>query len=246
MAETDMEVQLKQVLGAIIFAAKQPLTIAQIRRILSDVAVGEVGLPAAFEGLKESEIKASLDALRAEWETRQDGFYLAEVSGGYRFETDAACGPWVRHLLNVGKPARLSRPALETLAIIAYRQPVTRAEIEGVRGVAVDHILRLLMEMQLVRIVGRSDLPGKPLLYGTTAAFLEHFGIKEVSELPGIQELARREKDRTEADAAAAGEPTTEADAPSESEKVPASDDQKSAGGEQENQSSAPEEGKEQ
>jgi segregation and condensation protein B len=87
---------------------------------------------------------------------------------------------------------------LETLAIIAYRQPVARAEIEGVRGVAVDHILRLLMEMQLVKIIGRSNLPGRPLLYGTTALFLEHFGLKDVTELPGIEELARRSEQRVQ------------------------------------------------
>jgi segregation and condensation protein B len=195
--------ELKQVLGAIVFAAKQPMTAAQIRKVLSEVASTSEAFPVAagFSKLKESQIRAALEELRAEWETRTDGFHLAESPAGFRFESDAECGPWVRHLLDIGKPQRLSRPALETLAIIAYRQPVTRAEIEGVRGVAVDHILRLLMELQLVKIAGRSELPGKPLLYGTTSAFLEHFGLKEIKDLPGIQELARRNQEAAAASA---------------------------------------------
>jgi segregation and condensation protein B len=96
-------------------------------------------------------------------------------------------------MLDVGKPTKLSRPALETLAIIAYRQPISRAEMEGVRGVTVDHVLRMLMEMQLIKIVGRSELPGRPMLYGTTQLFLEHFGLKDIKQLPGIEELARME-----------------------------------------------------
>ncbi len=227
MSET--EVQLKQVLGAIVFAAKQPMTAAQIRKVLCEVASGSAeAFPstAAFAKLKESEVRAALEDLRAEWETRAEGFHLAEGPGGFRFESDAECGPWVRHLLDIGKPQRLSRPALETLAIIAYRQPVTRAEIEGVRGVAVDHILRLLMELQLVKILGRSELPGKPLLYGTTSAFLEHFGLKDIKELPGIHELARRDQAAAQAAEAVAAEappaPAAEPEVPpAETESTP-------------------------
>lgn len=200
MSETPAGVELKRVLNAIIFAAKEPVSIREIIKVLTEVAEGGAeGGGAALGKPKESAVKAALDELHSEWEKRVIGFHLTEVAGSYRFQSDPECGPWVRNLLNLGKPARLSRPALETLAIIAYRQPVARAEIEGVRGVAIDHILRLLMEMQLVKIIGRSNLPGRPLLYGTTALFLEHFGLKDVRELPGIEELARRSERQAQA-----------------------------------------------
>ena len=193
MEETHRAAELKQVLGAIIFAAQHPLALKDIRKLLTEVAAGSDDATAlAFSEIKETDLKVALDELCAEQQQFTIGMHLTEVAGGYRFQTDVACGLWVRHLLNLGKPVRLSRPGLETLAIIAYRQPVTRAEIESVRGVAVDHVLRLLMELQLVRIVGRSDLPGRPMLYGTTDLFLEHFGLTDIKQLPGIDELSRR------------------------------------------------------
>ena len=115
------------------------------------------------------------------------GVELVEASGGYRFQTASDCGKWVRKMLNKGKPARLSRPAIETLAIIAYRQPVSRSEIESIRGVYAGHVVKALMEMQLVRIIGRSDLPGRPFLFGTTPAFLDHFGLKSLKDLEPIR-----------------------------------------------------------
>ncbi|MGI5869876.1 MAG: SMC-Scp complex subunit ScpB [Kiritimatiellia bacterium] len=115
------------------------------------------------------------------------GFELVEVSGGYRFQTASDCGKWVRKMLNKGKPTSLSRPAIETLAIIAYRQPVARSEIESIRGVSASHVIKALMEMQLVRIIGRSDLPGRPFLFGTTPAFLDHFGLKSLKDLEPIK-----------------------------------------------------------
>ena len=122
--------------------------------------------------------------------------HVIEVANGFRFENDSSCGPWLRHLLERGRPTRLSRPALETLAIIAYRQPVMRSEIEAVRGVAVDQIIRNLLEMQLIKIVGRSELPGRPWQFGTTQKFLEHFGLKNLMDLPGVEELRRMEDDQ--------------------------------------------------
>ncbi len=182
---------LQQILGAIIFAARQPMTPTAVRKVLQETADINSEDAALYGGVKEAEIKACLQQIKAECETALLGVHLIESAEGFRFQSDPVGGPWVRHMLNVGKPTRLSRPALETLAIIAYRQPISRAELEGVRGVAVDHVIRLLMEMQLIRIVGRSELPGRPMLYGTTALFLDHFGLKELRELPGITELAR-------------------------------------------------------
>ena len=123
---------------------------------------------------------------------------VAEVAGGYRLQTDAACGDWVRRMLNRGKPQRISRPMVETLAIVAYRQPISRSEIESIRGVGVGHVIKALMEMQLVRIVGRSDLPGRPFLFGTTTGFLDHFGLKSLNDLnamqPGIERTPAAEQ----------------------------------------------------
>jgi segregation and condensation protein B len=189
---------LKQLLGSLILGAAQPLTLGELRRHLSDVAKEYEGHTAVFAKVREKELRSALDELSADIAGACVGFHLVEVAGGFKLQTDAAAGPWLRLLLNTGKPYRLSRPALETLAIIAYRQPVTRGDIEAVRGVNVDHIMRLLMEMQLVRIAGRSELPGRPMLYGTTKLFLEHFGMNTISELPGVAELSRVHKDQPE------------------------------------------------
>lgn len=200
------QAELKQVLGAILFAARQPLTVNAVRKILAETAQSCGDITLAFGKATETGVRKGLEELARDVEAAGVGLHLTESAEGFRFQTDPAAGPWVRHMLDVGKPTRLSRPALETLAVIAYRQPVSRADIEAVRGVTVDHIIRLLLEMQVVKIVGRSELPGRPMLYGTTPLFLEHFGLKEIRQLPGIEELARIESVRQKqaADAAAA------------------------------------------
>ncbi len=215
--DTPVQLQFKQVLGAIVFAARQPMTAGAIRKVLQETAQAYGEEATAFGVAKESEITQCLKAMKTECEANALGFHLIESADGYRFQSDPAGGPWVRHMLDIGKPTRLSRPAIETLAIIAYRQPLSRAEIEGVRGVAVDHVIRMLMEMQLIRIVGRSELPGRPMLYGTTSLFLEHFGMKDVKDLPGIQELARLDAARQAQPAAPAAIP----DAPNSTDAAP-------------------------
>jgi len=202
--DTPVQLQLKQVLGAIIFAARQPMTTGAIRKLLQETAQAYGDEATAFGALKESDLVKCLQEMKAECEKNALGFHLVENADGFRFQSDPSGGPWVRQMLDIGKPTRLSRPAIETLAIIAYRQPISRAEIEGVRGVAVDHVIRMLMEMQLIRIVGRSELPGRPMLYGTSGMFLDHFGLKNVKDLPGIQELARLDAARQQQAAAAA------------------------------------------
>ena len=202
-----IKAELKQVLGAIVFAARQPMTAAAVRKVLQETAEINGEDAGLYGSIKEAEIKACLHQLKSDCETAMLGVHLTESADGFRFQSDPAGGPWVRHMLNIGKPSRLSRPALETLAIIAYRQPISRAELEGVRGVAVDHVIRMLMEMQLIKIVGRSELPGRPMLYGTTALFLEHFGLKEIKELPGITELARMDAMRKKQEEAIAEPP---------------------------------------
>ena len=183
--------ELKEVLGAMIFAAKRPLGVREMRTCLDEVAKEVGGQTKPFAGLKDADIKAGLEELRTSLEEYGNGFELAEVHGGFRLQSDHRCGHWLKQLLN-HKPSRLSRPGLETLAIVAYRQPLTRGEIERIRGVAVDHVVRMLMEMQLVRIVGRSELPGRPFLYGTTQAFLDHFGLKSLDDLSEVDVLRPR------------------------------------------------------
>jgi len=119
------------------------------------------------------------------------GVEVAEIAEGFRLRNSTVAGPWLRELLEKGKPNKLSKPALETLSIIAYRQPIQRSQIESIRGVAVDSIVRTLLDMGLIKVAGRSELPGKPWLYGTTMAFLEHFGLKCLDDLPGMAEMRR-------------------------------------------------------
>ena len=188
--------ELRPLIGALIFGAKHAVSVRQIKQTLAEVADVYGGETRAFAGAREADIEAAIAQLRESCEKAGLGFQLVESADGYRFQSDPAHGSWLRHILDEQQPARLSRPAVETLAIIAYRQPIIRSEIEAVRGVNVDHIIKLLMEMQLIRIVGRSELPGRPLMYGTTATFLEHFGLKEVKQLPGIEELSRLELER--------------------------------------------------
>ena len=192
--------ELKQILGAMIFGANRPLSVKEMHKCLVDVAEAWGGETAAFARAKDSDIHAALEELKTGLEKQRSGFILTEVAGGFRLQSDAACGRWLKHLLEKIRPGRLSRPSLETLAIIAYRQPVTRSEIESVRGVNVDHVIKTLMELQLVRIMGRSDLPGRPFLYGTTMTFLEHFGLKDLNELSGADPmlLTRLENKRPE------------------------------------------------
>lgn len=188
--------ELKQIVGAMLFVRKEPLTVAEIRRVLKSTAERRGGITADFAKANESLIREALDELNRDLTDKKAGFHVLEVAGGFRLENDANCGPWLRVMLQKGRGTRLSLPALETLAIIAYRQPCVRSEIEQVRGVAVDSIVKNLLEMQLVRVVGRSELPGRPWMYGTTQKFMEHFGLKSLDDLPGTDELRRMEAEQ--------------------------------------------------
>lgn len=215
MSDADVLPELKQIVGALLFVSKQPLSVADIYRVLQQVAEVWGGNTKDFAAATEADVQTAIDQLRADLTEKHIGMHVTEVANGFRFENDASCGPWLRHLLERGRPTRLSRPALESLAIIAYRQPVMRSEIEAVRGVQVDQIIRNLLEMQLIKIVGRSELPGRPWQFGTTQKFLEHFGLKNLMDLPGVEELRRMESDqlkRTVEEPAAEGEgPVVEA-----------------------------------
>ncbi|MBN1269608.1 MAG: SMC-Scp complex subunit ScpB [Kiritimatiellae bacterium] len=194
--DADVVPELKQIVGAMLFAAQGSVSVGQIRKVFQQVAELHGGPAAGFGKLTEGDLDGAIAELRAALAQHRTGIEITEVANGFKLQNDPACGLWVRQFLERGRPTRLSRPALETLAIIAYRQPCVRSEIEAVRGVQVDQILRNLMEMQLIRIVGRSELPGRPLLLATTEKFLEYFGLKNLDELPGIDELRRRESER--------------------------------------------------
>ena len=200
--------ELKQIIGAMLFVRKEPLTVVEIRRILKATAERRGGITNDYAKANEALVREAIGELDRDLSDRKMGFHILEVAGGFRLENDANCGPWLRVMLQKGRGARLSLPALETLAIIAYRQPCVRSEIEAVRGVAVDSIVKNLLEMQLVRVVGRSELPGRPWMYGTTQKFMEHFGLKCLEDLPGTDELRRMEAEqRAKAAKPAATEP---------------------------------------
>lgn len=183
---------LPRVLEALLFSAQKPLTTRELRDAIKGAVAEDELSPNEFAKTSEAEIAAALEELKIEYIEGQRAFQLLERAEGWQLASDPAYARWVRQLFPAAKPQRLSPPALETLAIVAYRQPIARADIEAVRGVAVDGVLQSLMERGLVKIGGRADVPGRPLLYETTQFFLDHFGLKNLDELPNSDELRKR------------------------------------------------------
>ncbi len=181
--------ELKPIVEAMIFVAEEPITRANLQKALES------------EGVERKELDACIEAIEKDWnEDETRGMLLAQVAGGYQFRTKEVCAQWLKRLI-VPKPLRLSGPALETLAIVAYRQPIVRSEVEKIRGVDSGGVLKTLLERRVLRIVGRGDEPGQPLLYGTTKEFLEIFNLNTLRELPtlkDIEELARERRAMTE------------------------------------------------
>jgi len=184
--------ELKQVIGALLFSSQTPLSIKQIANVFRRAADGEEEIAQNYKGVTTKHVAEALAELTEEMNTAKFGLRVSEGNAGFRFQNDKGCGAWIRQLLEKGRVKRLSKSALETLAIVAYRQPCTRGDVEAIRGVSVDGMVRNLLEMQLVKVVGRSELPGRPWLFGTTQLFMEHFGLKDLEDLPGIQELRRQ------------------------------------------------------
>ena len=170
--------RLPAVLESLLLAAGQPVPIAR--------------LVEALGGPGRAEVQKALEALRAHHERLGSGIRVVYVSGAWQLRTPPEHAPWVRRLLRE-RPPRISRPMLETLAIVAYRQPCTRLEIEAIRGVDADAVLTTLTERRLVRVLGRKEAPGRPLLYGTTREFLEVFGLPDLNALPTLRELGAPE-----------------------------------------------------
>src|SRR5215216_3117955 len=184
---------LEKIIEALLFSAQKPLSIQEITAAIrgaEDDLASET--PNEFGRVKHAEVAAALEELKVEYIQQGRAFQLVEKAEGWQLATGPGFAKWVRQLFPAPKPARLSAPALETLAIIAYRQPITRADVEAVRGVNVDGVLQTLLERGLVKIAGRAEIPGRPLLYETTQFFLDHFGLRSLDELPNVEELRTR------------------------------------------------------
>jgi segregation and condensation protein B len=166
--------RLLGVIEALIFSAEKPLREEDIRRVIP--------------GMAPRDIREAIKDLRKIYDEGSGGIFIAEVAGGYQFRTRPDFARYIKDLLET-KPKRISRAGMETLAIIAYRQPVLRTDIERIRGVDSGGVLRHLLERKLIKILGRKDVPGKPLLYGTTKEFLEVFGLKNLKSLPTLREM---------------------------------------------------------
>lgn len=175
---------VKQILEALIFASDEPLTPGDIIAIFDMLEEGE-----RPRRLSEEMILGHIEALNREFEETGRSFRIVRMAGGYQYATLQHFAPWLGKMLREKSKRKLSVSALESLAVIAYKQPVTKPEIEAIRGVNADYVLRSLLERNLITIVGRAATPGRPLLYGTTRDFLKHFGINDLSDLPKPREI---------------------------------------------------------
>src|SRR5438309_5190251 len=183
---------LARVVESLLFSAQKPLSAREMVDVIKRAGQVDELSPNEFAKVRESEVDAAVEELKIEYGQQERAFQLVEKAEGWQLATDPAYANWVRQLFPAPKPARLTAPALETLAIIAYRQPITRPDVEAVRGVAIDGVLQTLMERGLVKISGRAEIPGRPLLYETTQFFLDHFGLRNLDELPNVEELRTR------------------------------------------------------
>jgi len=194
---------LQEIVGALLFASETPLSAAEIREAVRAVEPeeGERGeVMEIYRSCTAKEIAEALRGLEKALEVSGSGFSLMCAGGTYRLQTVASCGRYVRAMLKLDRPSRLGRASLETLAIIAYRQPITKSEIEEIRGVDVSANMKTLTDLQLVRLVGKSELPGHPFLYGTTPAFLEHFGLASLQQLNELDPTLQRSNPRAKAE----------------------------------------------
>jgi segregation and condensation protein B len=216
---------LAGLLEALFFTSQKPLGVKEILTILRGAASASPDDPGvqAFAKVKEPQIRQAVEWLENHYASSGRSFQVRESAAGWQLVTCPDFAPWLRQLFPENRPAKLSSPALETLAIIAYRQPITRADLEAVRGVAVDGVMQTLLDRGLVKIAGRAEVPGRPLLYETTQHFMEHFGLKNLEELPNSQELrtvALPKAPVPEPEPAPTTETTSEADTPAQAEAV--------------------------
>lgn len=177
--------KLIAIIESLIFASDKPLKKKYIEQVMSIIDLGDLKIDTLLQELKEN------------YNPEIRGVELVEVAEGWQFRTKPQLAEWIKRL-NTVKPSKLSAPALESLAIIAYRQPITRAEIEYIRGVDSGAVLKTLIDRRLIKIVGKKELPGRPLVYGTTQEFLEVFSLKDISALPNLQDIKQMSSPETE------------------------------------------------
>jgi len=184
---------LHRIVESVLFASQKPVSAKELSSIFKGAAEAAKENPdiAAFAKVKAAQLQEAIQKLELEYSETGRSFEVRESAAGWQLVTRADFAPWLRQLFPENRQARLSAPAMETLAIIAYRQPITRADMEAVRGVAVDGVMQTLLDRNLVRIAGRSEIAGRPLLYETTQHFMDHFGLKNLDDLPNASELRR-------------------------------------------------------
>lgn len=185
---------LSLILESILFASQKPLSVRELRDLLNTAAEKAEGdeVVKQFKKIKEEPVLEALAALEKFYNEANRSYRLACIAGSWQFVSHAEYAPWLKALLGEkNRPSRLSQPSLETLTIIAYRQPMTRAEIEQIRGVAVDGVMATLLERGLVENAGRAEVVGRPMQYRTTPQFLEYFGLRSLADLPAADELRR-------------------------------------------------------
>jgi segregation and condensation protein B len=176
--QTDKTQQQKAILEALLFVAGEPVTVNAIMKTLE---------------MQEPEIKKIMNELISDYKERNSGILITEIADGYQMVTDPDVGIWVKRFKNIHVSNKLSQPALETLAIVAYKQPITKLEIDQLRSVNSDGAIKSLLEKRLIKIIGKKETPGRPFLYGTTREFLQYFGLKNLTDLPPISDFLRDE-----------------------------------------------------
>lgn len=235
---------LQEIVGSLLFASEEPLTVSDLRESVRAVEPEEgenKEVMDIYHTCTSREIEEALKGLEKALDVAGCGFSLVCTAGSYRLQTTPSCGRYVRAMLKLDRPSRLGRASLETLAIIAYRQPLTKSEIEEIRGVDVSANIKTLMDLQLIRLVGKSELPGHPFLYGTTPLFLEHFGLANLQQLNELDPTLQRSNPKKKAESykrqdktteleEAASDADSEKDAPAENEvlakkEIPADED---------------------
>jgi segregation and condensation protein B len=169
------DVDPKRILEALLFAASEPLSVARLECLVEGVERGEQSIPQL------------IDELNRDYQEEGKSFTIDKIANGYQLRSKKDYAPWIKKLFQPRRYLRLSRPTLETLAIIAYKQPITRAEIEAIRGVSIEGILKNLLERELIKISGQKEVVGRPYLYSTSHRFLEHFGLNSLSDLPPLE-----------------------------------------------------------
>lgn len=166
--------EAKSILESLLFISAEPLSIEIFKNILE---------------IDKKELERLIKELVNEYQLKNSGVFIAEVAGGVQMVTNPACAPWVKKLLTTAVSTRITQQSIETLTIIAYKQPIIKAEIDALRGVDSDGVLKTLLERRLIKILGRKEVPGRPLIYGTTREFLQYFGLNDLSELPTLKEF---------------------------------------------------------